>query len=181
VTDPDMVRASDDEREAVVERLRAASAEGRLTLEELTARTEAAYTARTRGELGKITADLPERPLAAAPVRLPRPSSMVSVFADVTRAGWWRAEGTVSAVAVFGDIELDLRQAVVPSGEVTIRGVAPFGDVEVIVPDGVSVELSGFALFGKKKVDVRRTASASPAPVVRVSAVTLFGSVLVRS
>jgi len=107
---------------------------------------------------------------------------MVSVFADITRTGRWRAEGTVSPVSVFGDIERDLRQAAVPSGEVTIRAVAPFGDIEVIVPDGVSVELSGFSLFGRKKVDVRRTASSSsPAPVVKVGAVTLFGSVLVRS
>ena len=45
------VRASDAEREAVVERLRVATAEGRLTFGELAERTEAAYTATTRGEL----------------------------------------------------------------------------------------------------------------------------------
>ncbi|MGH8835508.1 MAG: DUF1707 SHOCT-like domain-containing protein, partial [Actinomycetes bacterium] len=54
MTDPDSVRASDLEREAAVERLRAASVEGRLTLAELTSRTETAYTARTRGELAKV-------------------------------------------------------------------------------------------------------------------------------
>jgi hypothetical protein len=53
------VRASDAEREAVVERLRVATVEGRLTLSELTERTEAAYTATTRGDLVPITADLP--------------------------------------------------------------------------------------------------------------------------
>jgi hypothetical protein len=53
------VRASDAEREAVVERLRVATVEGRLTLGELTERTEAASTATTRGELVPITADLP--------------------------------------------------------------------------------------------------------------------------
>ncbi len=60
VTDPDSLRASDMEREAAVERLRVASVEGRLTLGELTTRTEAAYTAQTRGKLAKVTADLPE-------------------------------------------------------------------------------------------------------------------------
>jgi hypothetical protein len=181
VSDPDQVRASDDEREAAVERLRTASTEGRLTLEELTTRTEAAYSAQTRGELARVTTDLPERrspPRSAQPART---SAMVSVFADVTRTGWWRAEGTIEPVAVFGDIELDLRQAAVPSGEATIRAIAPFGDIEVIVPDGVSVELSGFSLFGRKKVDVRKGSGAAPAPVVRVNAFTVFGSVLVRS
>ena len=64
------VRASDAEREAVVERLREATAEGRLTFGELSERTEAAYTATTRGELVPITADLPAvSSPPAAPVR----------------------------------------------------------------------------------------------------------------
>ncbi len=59
MTEPAGMRASDSEREAVVERLRVASTEGRLTLAELTDRTEAAYLAQTQGELAQITADLP--------------------------------------------------------------------------------------------------------------------------
>jgi Domain of unknown function (DUF1707)/Cell wall-active antibiotics response 4TMS YvqF len=177
------VRASDSEREAIVERLRAASAEGRLSLEELVGRTEAAYSAKTRGELAKVTVDLPEQEQGSPPAtRQPAHSQrMVSVFADVSRRGWWRAEGTVSPMTVFGDVELDLRQAAVPTGQVQISAVAPFGDIEVIVPDGVIVELSGFSLFGRKKVDVRRSSSVHAAPVVRVQGFTVFGSVLVRS
>jgi hypothetical protein len=56
VTDPDSLHASDMEREAAVERLRVASVEGRLTLGELTTRTEAAYTAQARGELARVMA-----------------------------------------------------------------------------------------------------------------------------
>jgi Domain of unknown function (DUF1707)/Cell wall-active antibiotics response 4TMS YvqF len=181
VTDPDSVRASDREREAAVERLRSASVEGRLNLEELTSRTESAYSAQTRGELARVTADLPEPSGTRSEVQLARSQRIVSVFANVARSGWWRAEGTVSPMSLFGDIELDLRQAVVPSGEVEIKAVAPFGDIEVIVPDGISVELTGLSVFGRKKVDVRRSASIESAPVVRVRAVTVFGSVLVRS
>jgi hypothetical protein len=181
MTDPDSVRASDLEREAAVERLRAASVEGRLTLAELTSRTETAYTARTRGELAKVTADLPERRSGPASMQRRRPTWIVSVFGDVTRRGWWRAEGTVSPMSLFGDVELDLRQAAVPTGNVEIRAVTPFGDIEVIVPDGVSVELTGLAVFGRKKVDVRMPVFVESAPVVRVHAVTVFGSVLVRS
>ncbi len=181
MTDPDDVRASDSEREAAVERLRAASVEGRLTLGELTTRTEAAYSAQTHGELARITADLPERSSSAPRTQRVQPHRMVSVFANVARSGWWRAEGTISPVTVFGDVELDLREAAVPAGEVEIRAVAPFGDIDVVVPDGVIVELTGFSVFGRKKVDVRRPASIGSAPVVRVRARTVFGSVLVRS
>ena len=177
------MRASDSEREAIVERLRVASAEGRLSLEELVGRTEAAYSATTRGELANVAVDLPEQASAPASstTQPARSQRMVSVFADVSRRGWWRAEGTVSPMTVFGDVELDLREAAVPTGQVQISAVAPFGDIEVIVPDGVIVELSGFSLFGRKKVDVRRSSSMQSAPVVRVQGFTVFGSVLVRS
>jgi hypothetical protein len=181
VTDPDGVRASDSEREAIVERLRAASADGRLSLEELVGRTEAAYSATTRGELAKVTVDLPEQDSPPATSQPAHSQRMVSVFADVSRRGWWRAEGTVSPLTVFGDVELDLRQAAVPTGQVQISAVAPFGDIEVIVPDGVIVELSGFSLFGRKKVDVQPSSSRQSAPVIRVQGFTVFGSVLVRS
>jgi hypothetical protein len=36
-------------------------------------------------------------------------------------------------------------------------------------------------VFGRKKVDVQKGSSAAPAPVVRINAFTIFGSVLVRS
>jgi len=52
-------RASDAEREAVVENLQRAVGEGRITVAEFEDRVQAAYEARTRGELDVLTADLP--------------------------------------------------------------------------------------------------------------------------
>jgi Domain of unknown function (DUF1707) len=56
------LRASQAERERVVERLRVHAGEGRLDLVELEQRIEAAYGAKTRGELAELLADLPEPP-----------------------------------------------------------------------------------------------------------------------
>src|SRR4051794_40589444 len=53
-------RASDAEREEVAERLRDAAGTGRLEPDELEERLEAAYSARTVGELATLTGDLPE-------------------------------------------------------------------------------------------------------------------------
>jgi hypothetical protein len=53
------VRASDAEREQVIEALRAAVGEGRLTLEEGDSRMASAYAARYRDELRPLTTDLP--------------------------------------------------------------------------------------------------------------------------
>ena len=52
-------RASNSEREAVVERLVRALQEGRLTPEEFEERTARAYAARVHGELTALLSDLP--------------------------------------------------------------------------------------------------------------------------
>lgn len=56
---PRELRASDDERQAVVRRLERAFRDGRLTVVEFDERMRAAYAARTRGELDDLTEDLP--------------------------------------------------------------------------------------------------------------------------
>jgi Domain of unknown function (DUF1707) len=56
------IRASDQERESVVDVLRDAFTEGRLTSDELEERTTSAYTAKTWAQLGELTSDLPVTP-----------------------------------------------------------------------------------------------------------------------
>ncbi len=63
---PAGLRASDADRERVAEVLRKAAAEGRLATDELEHRLEAAFAARTYGELDGLVADLPGPPLATA-------------------------------------------------------------------------------------------------------------------
>jgi len=62
---PDL-RASDEEREAVATLLRRHGGEGRLDVDELEERLDAAYSARTRGDLGRLLVDLPRTPAVAA-------------------------------------------------------------------------------------------------------------------
>jgi hypothetical protein len=177
------VRASDAEREAVVERLRVATVEGRLTLTELTERTEAAYTATTRGDLVPITADLPVvSGSAAAPTRPTAGADrewVLAIMGDSKRQGRWRVERPLAALAVMGDVLLDLRGAEVPQGEVDITATAVMGDVKIYVPDGVDVELSGIAVMGDKQVEVREAPAGRTAPKVRVRATAIMGDVRV--
>jgi hypothetical protein len=57
------LRASDADREQVAERLRHAAGEGRILSEELEERLEAAFAARTYGDLDVVVADLPGTPV----------------------------------------------------------------------------------------------------------------------
>jgi hypothetical protein len=56
------IRASDQERESVVDVLRDAFTEGRLTFDEFEERTAAAYGAKMWTELRELTSDLPAGP-----------------------------------------------------------------------------------------------------------------------
>jgi hypothetical protein len=95
---PVALRASDAEREAVAARLRAAAAEGRLTLTEADERQAAAYAAHTRDELVPLTADLPEpRPDRTARGRARTPGPMT---AEARRRFALHA-GVVAVLAAF--------------------------------------------------------------------------------
>jgi hypothetical protein len=59
VDDDGRIRASDADRDKVVDMLRGAYTEGRLSLEEFDERTTAAYAAKTWSALRELTADLP--------------------------------------------------------------------------------------------------------------------------
>jgi hypothetical protein len=60
------IRASDQERESVVDILRDAFTDGRLTFDEFEERTASAYAAKTWAQLWELTADLPTQPALGA-------------------------------------------------------------------------------------------------------------------
>jgi hypothetical protein len=70
----DHVRVSHADREHVIEMLKAAFVQDRLTKDELDTRVGQAFTSRTYAELAAVTADLPvpARPIAAQPPRAVR-------------------------------------------------------------------------------------------------------------
>ena len=90
----DDVRIGDAEREQVAQRLHVHVGSGRLDLAEFEQRIDAAYRARTRGELAAVVADLPER------VQAPRPAAARPVRSRITVAMWspWLLAGVISLV-----------------------------------------------------------------------------------
>ena len=89
------LRVGDADRDAVAEVLREAHAEGRLSVTELQERLDAAYGAKTYGELAPVTADLPT-PAAPRAVPSPRPSTVTSATCTPRPlAAAWTAWATV--------------------------------------------------------------------------------------
>ena len=174
----DDLRASDSERDQLVDALRDHAAEGRLTTEELDERTGAAYAATTRGELVALRRDLPE----AAPSQPGAPPTAVgdriaAVLSSSEQGGHWLVPERLHVKAVLGDCKLDLRQAEVPA-EVTIDVKVRLGDVTIYVPENARVELTGRAILGDKKV--RGIAGAlGGGPLIRVHADVILGDLKV--
>ena len=90
-------RATHEDRDRVVDVLKLAAGDGRLTLEELDERVGAALTARTYGELTALVSDLPtarDIPAGARPERRGRKtwsaSSASTVWRGVTASGLCR-------------------------------------------------------------------------------------------
>ncbi|MFD7612231.1 DUF1707 domain-containing protein [Streptomyces sp. NPDC059828] len=190
------MRASDAERERVAERLREAVAEGRLDMEEFGERLDAAFKARTHGELEPLVRDLPapvpSRPSSpvVAPVggdapwsqRIGRPASSRGAFAfwgGFGRKGTWTIGRLFTAVVVQAGGEIDLREASFEDRETVIRCIAIMGGVEITVPPDLHVDVHGFGLMGGFAENHRSVAPeiAPDAPRVTITGFALLGGV----
>lgn len=173
------VLASDAERERACTILREASVDGRLTLDEFSQRIGRALAARTRDQLAEVTRDLPAVLPPSAVRRLPVRWS-VALLGGVERRGFWRVGELSWAIAFMGGCNLDLRGAAISAPVTTINAISVMGGVDVIVPPGVEVELEGVAVMGSKTLKLSGPPPGPGAPVVRVNAFALMGSVTVR-
>jgi hypothetical protein len=192
-------RASDADREAVSGVIRDAAADGRLGIDELDERLSAVWSARTYGELALTTTDLPvdvgailagqsvAGPQVAVvvgrtrldPAHEPTTETTIAVFGSAERRGSWTVPATLNAVAVFGGVELDLRDATLTARETVIHAFALFGGIEIVVGEDVELVVRGASIlggFGGTSSGVGRPG----APVVRVVGAAVFGGVEVK-
>ncbi|HEY8458156.1 MAG TPA: DUF1707 domain-containing protein [Actinopolymorphaceae bacterium] len=170
------LRASDAERERVVELLSEHAAAGRLTLAELEERTERAYAAKTRGELEILTRDLPDKHAPARPRRRPV-RWFVAIMGGSNRRGRFRLSGSVNSIAILGGDTIDLRDAEIDGDEVTINAFAIMGGTDIYVPDTVEVAVEGFALMGGNDERGSRRPARPGAPLIRIRAYSLMGGI----
>lgn len=178
MTDAPDPLVSDADRDLVVERLRVACADGRLSLDEFADRVGDVYHARTAAELVRLTGDLPAVPEPTSPGIRPR-RWIVGVFSGARTSGPWRPALPTRAVALLGSCQVDLT-GVDLEPETHIVATAVLGGIEVLVPEGVGVDFGGFAILGGR--DDKTTAHRRPgAPIVRVDGYAFLGGVTVRT
>jgi hypothetical protein len=183
------LRISDADRHRVSEYLRQAAGEGRLDLEELEQRLEAAYAAKTYGDLVPLTADLPVGPAThtqAAPVPstgiATRYDTSVAIMSTTNRSGVWEIGATHGAYALMGAVKLDLREARFTARETVINAYGIWSGIDIYVNAQTRVVVNGVAVMGtfdqsRDKVE----ADVGPeSPVVRVTGLALMAGVTVQ-
>jgi hypothetical protein len=176
VSDVPALRVSDADRDRTVIVLREHAAVGRLTLEEFTERMTAAYRAVTREELDELARDLPEVPTAVVSRRRPT-RWVIAVFGSTERDGRIRARRRVVCLTMFGNVDLDLRQATLEGDAITILVFGMFGAIDVYVPEGVEVDAHGLAVFGHKGAHGNDLIPQPGTPLVRVFALSVFAGI----
>jgi hypothetical protein len=200
------VRVSDSDRARFADVIADAYAEGRLEHEEYQARLTTTMSARTAADLVPVVDGLPPGTVAAAlapligmglpvgeqqkdPARAAgwlapaglesSSSSVVAIFGGATRSGQWIVPGQLTAFAMFGGVELDLREVTFAQAESEIVAVAVMGGVEITVPEGLTVQVDGVGIFGG--FDQKAQGPGQPgAPVLRIKGAAFFGGVEVK-
>jgi hypothetical protein len=173
---PRELRASDTDRDRVVALLADALADGRLDSDEHATRVRAALSARTLGELAELTSDLAIA--AHQPVRVDGGKVITGMFGTEVRSGRWVVPETVTVTAMFGEVVVDFREALLQSRHVIMYVTAIGGRVRLMVPDGVDVVMSGTALLGRRRGATALAVSPDPdAPVIEVRAFLVAGEI----
>ncbi len=154
-----------------------AMSDGRLTQDEHAERVQRAFSARTLGELAELTADLAVP--SAQPVRLDGGRAITGIFGPARRDGRWVVPENLTVTAMFGEVEVDFRQAILQASRVTLYATVFGGRLRLIVPEGVSVIVSGHMVLGRKRGSTPPPGPGTP--VIEVKALVLGGELTVRT
>ncbi len=143
---PDL-RASDADRDRVIDVLRAAAADGRLTADEFNERMEAALSSRTFRELAPLTADLattrasraPESAQAKDVIRIDQRGG------SVQRTGRWVVPRRLELRSSWSDVTIDFTDAVIAHDTLDIDMKMRGGSLILVVGPGIVVEADSLA------------------------------------
>lgn len=184
--------AMEERRDRVIATLAAHFAADRLTLDQLETRLDRVQRAVSPQELETVVADLPALDVAEAESS-PKPApfrraadpedvrerqGLVAVMGGVERKGHWVPARKTLVVAFMGGVELDLREARLPAGEIEIAIFTVWGGVEIVVPPDVRLDMNGIAIMGGFEQKQGWVPEPLPgAPTIRITGLALMAGV----
>jgi hypothetical protein len=186
--DPPALRASDADRERVIETLKRAAGEGRLDVDELDERLALVYSKRTLAELEALAADVVVVPTRAEShaassthgvvVRDGAPGGtrrVLSIMGGHEHKGRWRIARKCTVINIMGGTELDLTKAELSGDETRIGVLALMGGCEIRVPEGLDVQVSKLGIMGGNDVKLSDAQPQPGAPVIHIRLLSIMG------
>ncbi len=167
---PTELRASHGDRDRVVELLRVAAGDGRLTAEELDERLEAALTARTYGELAALTTDLPAARGFAADALAGKPKEVVRIDCgggSARRDGRWVVPQRIEVRVTSGSVTLDFTEAVLSLPSLQIDAEVHGGNLTLVTKPGIVVDADDVTIRSGN-VKVRQPWAPGPQVTLRI-------------
>jgi hypothetical protein len=149
---PPDLRASHADRDRVVEQLRVAAGDGRLSAEELDQRLELALGARTYADLVPLTADLPataDASTALAPVTGAQlagrvaPKDLMKIdcgSGHAQRDGQWVVPRRLEVKVTSGHVRLDFTKAIISEPVLELVAEIRSGHLLIITRPGIAVD-----------------------------------------
>ena len=137
------LRASHEDRDAVIETLRVAAGDGRLTADELDERLEIAFNAKTYGELAVLTSDLPISLVTSAVAPAVTPKEVVRIdcrSGNAVRDGHWAVPKRLEVRVTSGNVKLDFTSAAIVQPVLEIDAEVRSGNLIIITKPGVAVD-----------------------------------------
>ena len=172
---PDM-RASHEDRDRVVDVLRVAGGDGRLSAGELETRLERALSARTLGELAGLTADLPIAPAATGKDVL-----VIRQHAGkYVQEGRWLVPARIELRTQMCRVTLDFTRAVITSSILRIDADMQHGKLFIVSPPGIVINTDGLALTYSKLKLHPKNAAADPRLRIELAGTLLHAKVIER-
>jgi hypothetical protein len=181
---PGQLRASHEDRDRIVELLRVAAGDGRLTAEELDERLEVALTARTYDQLNALVKDLPAAPGLVAGAQAAEPKELVRIDCHssvVKREGPWVVPRRMEIRVSSGSVILDFTEAVITQPSLQIDAEVHSGGLTLITKPGIVVDADDVSVrSGATKIQPPRDTAVPVILRVQVSGTVGSGHITAR-
>jgi hypothetical protein len=164
---------SEDDRDAAVQRLREAYAEGHISHEELDERLHQVLTAKTHSELVSALASLPEEDAGTT-------STIAAVSGRIQRRGAWRVPRILKVESALGRVRLDLSRAVIEHPVVDIELQLGTGGATITVPRDAIVDVEDLRTVWKDARYKPGRRSRPGGPRIRISGTMGWGRLKIR-
>jgi hypothetical protein len=169
------LRASHADRERTADVLRRAAGDGRLTIDELETRLEAALSARTLSELAVLTADLPA---------VARPKEELRIdqrFGSIVRTGRWAVPRRIEMEPYFCKVTLDFTEAVFAYDALRLDMDMAGGRLVLVTRPGIVLDTDALRLeYSKVKIRPRDDSAGSALVRVELAGYLRHGRVVER-